>query len=233
MSLYNIVFLVGIVLAFILTGVLYSSFYGKEKDAHNTIRSMVVDAMFIAIILLMTFVPNLGYLQITPFLSFTLIHIPVLLGAALMGWKKGLLYGTVFGLGSYFQALLSGTGFNALFAFPWTALPPRMAFGLLAGIVFSLSAKLNKKGVKGLYLGLMAAFLTIVHTCLVFLNLYLFYPAEVGGLLTSGDPASTATALTFLALIAIGAAGEAVLAGIAIPPLYAVLRKAVPTMFKN
>ena len=42
----------------------------------NNIKQIAYDAMFLAIILLMTFIPCIGYIQVGP-ISFTLIHIPV------------------------------------------------------------------------------------------------------------------------------------------------------------
>ena len=191
----------------------------QEKTTHELIATMTLDAVFIAIIVIMTFVPYMGYIAVTPFVSLTLLHLPVLLGAAIGGWKKGLLLGTVFGLSSYVQALTS-TGFNALFAFPWVAIPPRALFGLIAGIVFSLIGKGSKKGLKGIYLALACAILTALHTGLVFLDLYIFYPDTITSLFSSGSPIATGTALTFTLVIAFGMLGEMAVAAFVIPPLY-------------
>ena len=229
---YAIVGIAALSVAILGTLVLFQGFYQKERDPRKTIRQITSDAMIMAVIILMTFVPHIGYIAVTPFISFTLLHLPVLLGAAIGGWKRGLLFGFIFGVSSYINAL-SSAGFNLLFAHPLVAIPPRMAFGLLAGIVFSLIGKLSKGKAKVLYLGLAAAGLTMIHTILVFLDLYLFYPETVGGLLTSGEPAATGTALTFTVLILIGMAGEMALAALIIPPLVTALRKAVPSLFRK
>ena len=215
--------------------VLFLSLLGKtgqkEETSLQRIRSMTFDAFFIAILLLMTFVPNLGFIAVTPFISFTLMHLPVLLGAALGGTKKGILYGLVFGIASYIQALGSA-GFNALFAFPWVAIPPRLLFGLAAGILFSFVGKVSQTKKMGLYLALGSALLTCIHTCLVFLDLYIFFPTEIGGLFTSTEPVATGTGLTFLLILLIGMLGEMAIAAFIIPPLYLATSK-VSKRFKQ
>lgn len=214
---YGITFGILSCVAIILIGRLYRDGTHLEKeDSRSKVASMAVDAFFIAIIMLMTFVPSLGYIAVTPFLSFTLLHLPVLLGAALFGPRKGLLYGFVFGLSSYIQAMTS-TGFNALFAFPWVAIPPRMLFGLLAGIVFSFIGKLSKGGKKGLYLALASFLLTVGHTLLVFGDLLIFHYETVSALLFNGE--RIAAAFTFSAIIGLGMLGEATLAAILTPTL--------------
>ena len=215
----SIVGLIGMALVLVL----FLSFLkttGEQKyNPHERILSMTFDAFFIAVLLLMTFVPNLGFIAVTPFISFTLMHLPVLLGAALGGPKKGVLYGFVFGVASYIQAL-SSAGFNALFAFPWVAIPPRLLFGLAAGLVFGFVGKVSQTKARGLYLTLGSAMLTFLHTGLVFLDLYIFYPAEITGLFSSTSPVAAGTGLTFLLIIVIGMLGEMAIAALVIPPLY-------------
>ena len=68
-----------------------------------TTKDIAVDAIFIAIIAAMTFVPYVGMITL-PFISFTLLHLPVLLGAYLFGWRKGLLFGIAMGVCSLIKA---------------------------------------------------------------------------------------------------------------------------------
>lgn len=208
----------------------YARWAEKEKDPRTIIRQMTTDAMIIAVIMLMTFVPSLGYISVTPLISFTLVHLPVLLGAAIGGWKKGLLFGFIFGVSSYINAFNS-TGLNLLFAYPWTAIPPRMVFGLVAGIVFSLIGKLSKKKMKVLYLALASALLTALHTALVFGNLMIYYPDTIIGMFASTSPVASGTAITFTIVILLGMLGEMGLAMVIIPPLVTALRKATPKIF--
>lgn len=233
MITFQIVGIVLLAIALVLTALLYKQFNKKEIDTSLSIKMMVIDAFFIAIIAIFTFVPNIGFIAVSPFISFTLLHIPVLIGAYLFGYKRGLLYGLAFGICSYIQALTTGAGFNLLFAYPWTAIPPRVLFGFSAGIIFSLIRKLHKSAIKGIYLSVAAMGLALLHTCLVFLDLYIFFPTEVGGLLGSSNPAASGTALTFLAIIAIGMAGEMALAGVIVSPTCLALTKVAPMLRKK
>jgi len=192
---------------------------------------MTIDALFIALILLMSFVPNLGYITVAPGISLTLVHVPVLIGAALRGWKKGTVYGFVFGLSSWIAALMSGTGFNIFFIYPWTAIPSRVLFGLLAGLVFDLARKFPKIYAKSIYLALVSALLTMVHTGLVFFNLWIFYHADIEALFASANPISNGVSWTFLGVILIGMAGEMTLAAFLVPSISFALKKALPKLW--
>ena len=63
---------------------------------------MVVMAVFIAVMMVMTVVPVLGYIPLG-FMNATIIHIPVLVGAILLGPKKGAALGFFFGLTSMWK----------------------------------------------------------------------------------------------------------------------------------
>lgn len=88
-------------------------------------------AMFSAIILVMVFVPYLGLITLFGIPSITLIHIPVLIGGAMLGRKQGAILGLVFGVGTLIRATYS-SGFDILFIFPWVSVVPRVIFGFLA-----------------------------------------------------------------------------------------------------
>ena len=62
-------------------------------------KDMVTTAMFVAIILAMSFVPYLGYIPLG-FMNATIIHIPVIIGAILLGPARGAFLGGIFGLTS-------------------------------------------------------------------------------------------------------------------------------------
>ena len=65
-------------------------------------RDMVMMAALVAIMLLMTVVPVLGYIPLG-FMNATIIHIPVIVGAILLGPKKGAVLGLVFGFTSMWK----------------------------------------------------------------------------------------------------------------------------------
>ena len=207
--------------------------YGQEKDRSARIKEMTLDALFLALVLVMTFVPNLGYISFTPLLTFTLMHLPVLLAAMIGGWRKGLLVGFFFGCSSFAQALTSTSAFNLLFIYPWVSIPPRMLFGFVAGLVFSLIGKLHKGPLKGLYLGLASAGLTLLHTSLVFLDLFIFFPDIIVAMFSSTSPLEYAPAFTMFTGLLVGVAGEMIIAGVVMPPLMLAITKAMPHLFKR
>ncbi|MDY6430153.1 MAG: ECF transporter S component [Bacilli bacterium] len=235
MNIYTATFLVLLCLVVFYTFVLYKNVTksGEKKDNKDIILDMAVDAMFIALILIMNFVPNLGFIAIGSFISFTLLHIPVLLGAATGGIRRGVLLGLAFGISSCVQATQTGGGLNFYFIYPWISILPRVLFGFFAGLTFSLLGKVEKKKKYGLYLCCACVALTILHTLLVFGALLIFFGSEIWPLLTSSNPVASTTALTFAGIIGIGAAGEAVLAGVLVPAIYLALKKAVPNLFRN
>ena len=68
---------------------------------------MVLSAMFIAIIILQSFVPFLGNLPLV-ILDITIIHITVIVGGIVLGPQAGFLLGFTWGMCSFFGAFTSG-----------------------------------------------------------------------------------------------------------------------------
>ena len=83
------------------------------SNTSSKTRYMVELAMMIAVILLMAFTP-LGYIR-TPFLTVTLITIPVAVGAMFLGPKGGMVCGLAFGLTSFYTALTAPSLMMAAF----------------------------------------------------------------------------------------------------------------------
>jgi uncharacterized membrane protein len=174
---------------------------------------IVFDAMFLAIIAVMTFVPYVGYIQIG-LISFTLIHLPVLIGAALFGWKRGLMYGIFFGLGSLIKATTYPGTIDFLFVNPLISVLPRAVFGLVAGLAFSLARKLPKLYLKGGFIAVLSFLLTALHTFLVLTMLVIVYRPELEVFLNSSV---TWVGLALGGLITTGALIEAAIAAIITP----------------
>lgn len=130
----------------------------------ETIKKLALASIFGALIIVLTFVPYTGYITIGP-LSFTIIHIVVIIGAIIMGPKYGLLLGFFFGLGSLIRSNTTGATYDIVFMFPWVSVLPRMLFGFLAGVYFSIFKKIFKMYVPAIALTALLA--TITHTVLV------------------------------------------------------------------
>ena len=121
------------------------------SNTSSKTRYMVELAMMIAVILLMAFTP-LGYIR-TPFLTVTLITIPVAVGAMFLGPKGGMVCGLAFGLTSFYTALTAPSLMMAAFM---TVNPiyvailciiPRALEGLFCGLIFKALRKALKNPV--------------------------------------------------------------------------------------
>lgn len=91
---------------------------------------MVLTALFAAIIILMAFIPFLGYINLVV-VKATLIHVPVILGSIILGPKKGAFLGFIFGCTS----LINNTINPSLLSF---AFSPFYSVGETGGNFFSL-----------------------------------------------------------------------------------------------
>lgn len=144
---------------------------------NKTIRQMTLDALFIAIIGLMVVFPQVGMITIGPFASLTLIPIPVLIGARLLNWQRGLVYGLAFGIGSWILALTRAvTPTDILFQNPLTSILPRAIFGLVAGLAYALLKTIKKPSIRMALEPFFAFVLTFFHGAITLTMLCVFEP---------------------------------------------------------
>lgn len=152
---------------------------------------MVLTALFAAIIILMAFIPFLGYINLVV-IKATLIHVPVIIGSVLLGPKRGGFLGFVFGCTSLINntinpSLLSfafspfysvgdvgGNFFSVIICFV-----PRILVGVVPYFVYVGMKKLlkNKKGADFLALPLAGVVGAVTNTLLV-MNLIYFCFSE-------------------------------------------------------
>ena len=105
---------------------------GNFSGVRTSTKNLVLTGLFVAIIFLMAFVPNLGYINLIV-IKATLIHIPVILGAIFLGPKTGAFLGGVFGLTSFINNTLS----PSLLSFAFSPVISFQMFGA-AGILKTL-----------------------------------------------------------------------------------------------
>lgn len=91
---------------------------------------IVLTALFMAIIIVMAFVPYVGYINLVV-IKATLIHVPVIIGSIMLGPKKGGFLGVVFGCTS----LINNTFNPSLLSF---AFSPFYSFGEIGGNFWSI-----------------------------------------------------------------------------------------------
>jgi len=109
-------------------------------------KELVFLSMFSAIILMMSLIPNLGFILLFPGISITIIHIPVLVGVMIVSRKQAILLGLMFGLGSLFAALMrASTPIELAFINPLISVLPRILFAWFAYEIFHFLQWLSKK----------------------------------------------------------------------------------------
>lgn len=145
-------------------------------------RYMAMLAMFCGVLLVMG-MTGIGFIPL-PVIKATTMHIPVILGAVLLGPKAGGILGVVFGMCSIwantttpgllsfaFSPFMTTEGLSGVAKSLWIALGCRILFGLIAGWLWKVFGKLLKSDY--ISLPLTAATATICHTLLVMGSIYL------------------------------------------------------------
>lgn len=152
------------------------------KTKKTDTRRMAMLAMLCAVLLVMG-MTGIGFIPL-PVIKATTMHIPVILGAILLGPGAGGILGAVFGLCSIwanttspgllafaFSPFMSNDGLAGVVKSLWIALGCRILLGVLAGWLWKAFHKLLKKDV--LALPVTAAVATMFHTLLVMGSIYL------------------------------------------------------------
>ena len=151
----------------------------KQKTLDT--RYMATLAMLCGVLLVMG-MTGIGFIPL-PVIKATTMHIPVILGAILLGPKAGAVLGSLFGLCSIwanttapgllsfaFSPFMSTEGLVGVVKSLWIALGCRILFGLLAGWLWMIFRKLLKHEYAAL--PVTAAVATICHTLLVMGSIY-------------------------------------------------------------
>jgi Predicted membrane protein len=198
--------------------------------------SLVQLALFSAIIVIMAFVPYLGYIPLG-FMNATIIHIPVILGALLLGPKIGAILGFVFGLTSMLNNTFHPNLTSFVFSPFYTAggihggirsllicFLPRILIGVVAYYVYRLVRKLLKENKASKTIALAAAgiFGSLTNTLLVMNGIYFLFGSSY-----SDAKGIAVNALYGLILSIIGTYGvpEAIVAAILVTAIGQVLFK--------
>jgi uncharacterized membrane protein len=142
----------------------------KQSARNEQIRKMVFGSILMAIILIMTFIPQFGYITINA-VPITIIHIPVIIGAIILGREYGFLLGLVFGLGSMTRSIIEYTMY-APFTNPLLSVLPRALFGYFSYDIYQFFVRLIKKEKVAIPFALASS--TLVHSLLVIPLLYWF-----------------------------------------------------------
>lgn len=142
-------------------------------------KELTLNALFIAMTILLAVVPNLGMITVGP-VSITIMHIPVIVAGLVLGFKSGVLNATVFGISALLIAATRPTGvLDVLFVNPLVSVLPRVIFGISIGVIAGVMDKFTKNfAVKATVTAILS---TLIHTICV---VGAMYYAGIG----SGNP---------------------------------------------
>ena len=157
----------------------------KETIGKSDLRKLILLALFAAIIVVMANIPFLGYIPLG-FMNATTVHIPVIIGACILGPKYGAILGGVFGLTSLINNTLKPLITSFVFT-PFYSLDPRFSGGLkslficfvpriLIGVFAGLIFMLLKNRIKLLTACAISGFIgSMTNTLFVMGSIYLLY----------------------------------------------------------
>jgi uncharacterized membrane protein len=128
----------------------------NQVSVTSRVHLLTQMAFLTALMMVMAFTP-LGYIPL-PFMNATTMHIPVIIGACLLGPKTGALLGGIFGITSVVKATiqpnLTSFVFTPFYSFSpqfhggieslIVAIVPRILIGLIAGFLFQFLKKKKK-----------------------------------------------------------------------------------------
>lgn len=158
-----------------------------DKKNKKDTRWMVSVALMAAIVILLANTP-LGMIQL-PIIKATTVHIPVIIGATLLGPAAGAILGGVFGICSLisntmaptllsfaFSPFLSTTGFAGVAKALWISVGCRIMIGVIAGWVWILLKKVNLNSYAAL---VITGFIgSMVNTVFVMGSIYFLFAQQ-------------------------------------------------------
>lgn len=186
---------------------------------------MVLTALFTAIIIIMAFVPYLGYINLVV-IKATLIHVPVIIGSIMLGPKKGAFLGFVFGctslINNTFNPSLLSFAFSPFYSVGeiggnfWSLVicfVPRILVGVVPYFVYIGIRKLlkNKKGCDWLAIPVAGALGAFTNTLLVMNLIYFCFSEQFAA---AKEIALDAVYGAILAIIAANGIPEAIVAAV-------------------
>lgn len=152
-------------------------------DTTKRLRRLTQLSLLIALLAVLALTP-LGFIMIPP-VSITIMHIPVIIGAVLLGPLDGGILGGAFGVMSMLKATFSAASPVDIMFSPFISgkplqslvmcIVPRILLGVIAGCVFLAFRKAGKQG--PVSMGISAGVAALSHSLLVLGCLWLFFSA--------------------------------------------------------
>lgn len=190
----------------------------------NKTRNLVMTAALTAIIIIMAFVPFLGYIPLG-FMNATIIHIPVIVGAIVLGPKKGAFLGLIFGLTSLwknttmpnltsfvFSPFIEVAGFGGNFWSLVICIVPRILIGVVAYYVYHfLCRSMKKSSSKSIPFIISGVAGSFTNTILVMNFIFIFFGEQYAA---ASNRAAEGLYMAIIGIIFMNGIPEAIVAGI-------------------
>lgn len=176
-----------------------------------SLRNLVAASILSALIIVMSVMPFTGYISYGT-IEITTLHIVVILGAVLLGWKYGALLGLVWGVTCLIRAYATVIYLPFGFGNPLVSVLPRILVGLVAGLVFGALQKTRVRTTVSLLIATVAG--TLTNTVLVLTAMSIFCRTSM----------AAAISTIIKTLISINGSIELAAAIIIVPAIYFVLQ---------
>lgn len=186
------------------------------RSAKLSTKQLAIVGMLSAISMILGMTP-LGFIQL-PFMSATIMHIPVIIGAILEGPVVGALVGLIFGIFSMIRAFSNPTLTAFLFMNPIIAILPRILIGVGSYYVYRL-VKIKATNIRIGIASIMGSFINTIGVLGISYLLYGNKLAEVMGI------SKTAVGITFLTTAGTNGVAEAAISALITIPVVGALRK--------
>lgn len=157
------------------------------KTSKVNVRSMALLAMLSGVLLVMQ-TTGIGMIPL-PMFKLTIMHIPVILGAIVLGPGAGAFLGAVFGacsvwantttpnvMSMFFSPFLTMTGWVGAVKALWVSVGCRVTMGYLSGWLWRLMRRMGARDLLGL--PITAVLSTLLNTVLVLGSICLLFPQD-------------------------------------------------------
>jgi len=208
--------------------------YARERSRSKT-QTMVLMAMFTAIILIMAFTP-IGLINL-PLIKATILHVPVIIGAIVLGPAAGAYFGGLFGLTSLIKNTITPSALSFAFT-PAVAVPgtghgsfwaiiicfvPRILVGITPWLFYMAIEKAAPRMNNGAKAGVLAASGVIGSFTNTALVMGLIYGLFSTAYATMSNIPVTEVGAVILGIIAANGIPEAICAAVITPIVCLVL----------
>lgn len=196
-------------------------------------RRMTITAVFAAILIMQTFLPNIGYVRIIPVLPVAITTIPMTIAiyGTLMGTKAGLGFGLFWGITRLIVAYTQPGDMVSLMLFqnPVISVVHSVLAGFFPSLITKAMGKTNYAKLGYIFSG---AVTSLTNTIMVILLTSIFFMHDPASLVHYLGNYSSSTPLILILITALGANGviEAIFTALVVPvivtPLNLVLKRA-------